>query len=412
MSTEFRKYLFILSLFLSFFLRLAGQEKDSSLVIIFAGDIMGHDSQINAAWDADSGYYNYEPTFRHIRDYITSADIAVGNLEVTLAGPPFKGYPQFSSPDELAIEAKRAGFDVMITANNHALDRGEEGFLRTLYMLDSLNFFRAGTYRDSAERASFHPLILEKNSIRIALLNYTYGTNGLKIPAPREINRIDTARIRMELLKAQTADPDFIIVCMHWGTEYERDENKVQQQLADFILGLGADAIIGSHPHVVQPVKFYGFSEDSVACKPVVYSLGNFVSNQRTQYREGGIVAELHLSKTDSITLLDSLAYLPYYVWREDEKAGKYTFRVMPVSLYEAQPDSFEMSPGEIYRLNRFAKDTREHLEEIRESGFYLESEVGSRKSEDDSHEPTVSTKGSDVQENEDSTGTATGSNN
>ncbi len=165
----------------------------SSVTIVFAGDIMGHDTQIEGALDSISGTYNYKPTFQYISNYITDADIAVANLEVTLAGPPYSGYPQFSSPDELAEEIKEAGFDILVTANNHALDRGEAGLKRTLDMLDSLGFYRAGTYRDSIEQASIHPLIIEKNSIRIALLNYTYGTNGLKIKPPLRINRIDTA---------------------------------------------------------------------------------------------------------------------------------------------------------------------------------------------------------------------------
>ena len=227
-----------------------------SLTIVFAGDIMGHDTQIEGAWDSTTQSYNYEPVFRYISDYISDADIAIGNLEVTLGGPPYKGYPQFSSPDALAEEIKKAGFDVLVTANNHALDRGEAGFSRTLDMLDSIGFFRAGTYHDSLEQANIHPLIIEKNSIRIALLNYTYGTNGLKIDMPYIINRIDTSLISRDIDKAKMANPDLIIVFIHWGNEYEREENVTQKKLAAFILSKGVDAIIGSHPHVVQPIRF------------------------------------------------------------------------------------------------------------------------------------------------------------
>lgn len=343
----------------------------NNLVLLFAGDIMGHDTQIVGAYDDATGIYNYEPTFRYISDYISSADIAIGNLEVTLAGPPYKGYPQFSSPDELLIEAKAAGFDVLINANNHALDRGVDGFNRTLNMLDSLQMLRAGTYRDSSEMDKFHPLIIEKNNIRLAILNYTYGTNGLKIPAPYIVNRIDKSRIKADLEKAKLASSDYIIVCIHWGKEYERVENSEQAELADFIFNMGADAIIGSHPHVVQPIKFLTLPGDSITKFPVVYSLGNFVSNQRAQYKDGGIVAELHISKSADTLQLDSLLYLPYWVWREDNSNGKSTFYVLPVARYESDTSAYNLTPGDIYRMKRFARDTRMHLSEGMESGFY-----------------------------------------
>ena len=238
-------------------------------------------------------------------------------------------------------------------------------------MLDSIGFFRAGTYHDSLEQANIHPLIIEKNSIRIALLNYTYGTNGLKIDMPYIINRIDSSLISRDIDKAKMANPDLIIVFIHWGNEYEREENVTQKKLAAFILSKGVDAIIGSHPHVVQPIRFLSVDGDTMNTHPVVYSLGNFVSNQRAQYKDGGIVAELHISKIGQETRFDSINYLPYWVWRQDRPDGKSTFYVLPVAKYESNPDAFELLPGDVYRLNRFARDTREHLKNIRESSYY-----------------------------------------
>jgi len=352
------------------------QAFDTNLVtIVFAGDIMGHDAQIKGAFDSISKVYNYEPTFRYISDYITSADIAIGNLEVTLAGPPYKGYPQFSSPDDLVVAAKNAGFDILVTANNHALDGGVKGFVRTLDILDSLSIYHAGTYRDSIEQAVIHPLIIEKNTIRIALLNYTYGTNGLKIKSPYRINRIDTAMMSFEIEKAKLANPDFIIVFIHWGNEYEREENINQKKFAEFMLQKGVDVIIGSHPHVVQPICLLSLPGDTLNIFPVVYSIGNFVSNQRAQYKDGGIVAELHLSKIGQNAKFDSINYLPYWVWRQDRVDGKSTFYVLPVTKYELIPEVFDLLPGDIYRLNRFASDTREHLKNISESGYYRRNE-------------------------------------
>lgn len=360
----------IILLFLFGYLNSFAQQNDTSrLKLVFAGDIMGHDAQINSAWDIQNNTYDYEPTFRYISEYIQHADIAVANLEVTLAGPPYKGYPEFSSPDELAGAASNAGFNVFLQANNHALDRGQSGFKRTIAILDSLNMLHTGTFMNDSIKNKFHPLILEKNNIRIALLNYTYGTNGLTIPEPFIINRIDTLQIRKDLEKAKLADPDFIIVTIHWGNEYERYENHYQQDLAQHILSYGADAIIGSHPHVVQPVKLF-YDSDSSSFNIVVYSLGNFVSNQREQYKDGGIVFEIILAKTSGDTYVEDYSYLPYWVHRED-LSEKSTFYVLPVRLFENNEVLFELKDYDLYKITRFANDTRKHLGAAPESNFF-----------------------------------------
>jgi poly-gamma-glutamate capsule biosynthesis protein CapA/YwtB (metallophosphatase superfamily) len=343
----------------------------SSLTIIFAGDIMGHDEQISGAWNETTKSYDYEPTFRYIRPFIEQADIAIANLEVTLAGPSYSGYPQFSSPDALAEAAYEAGFDVMIQANNHALDRDKKGFERTLNVLDTLKLIHTGTFRNAGERELNYPLILQKNSIRIALLNYTFGTNGLVISSPCIINRIDTTHIKNDLQKAFLANPDFIVVTIHWGEEYQRVENRQQQQLASFLFRNGADAIIGSHPHVIQPVrKYYPDPIDSSVYNIAVYSLGNFVSNQRAQYKDGGIVFSLKLTKSPAGTQLSDYNYLPYWVYRVD-LTGKSTFYVLPVDLYFNNEAFFNLSYDDKHKITRFSEDTRKHLQGVPENGFF-----------------------------------------
>lgn len=344
----------------------SSQTSDTSRVsLLFAGDIMGHNEQITGARDTSNGTYNYEPTFRFVKPVIEQADIAIANLEVTLAGPPFSGYPQFSSPDALAVAAKDAGFDVLIQANNHALDRGAAGFRRTIRVLDSLQIPHTGTFIDSTDRRLHYPLILEKNNMRIALLNYTYGTNGLEIPPPFIINRIDTDIISRDLIKARQAAPDYVIVTVHWGLEYERLANAQQKKLAAFMLSHGADVIIGSHPHVVQPVELI-YRADSSVNQLVVYSLGNYVSNQRAQYKDGGIMFNLKLLKTSSGTRIDQYSYIPSWVYRKD-MVGRSTFYILPVSMYEQDSDIIELKDYDQYKLSRFATDTREHLKNIPE---------------------------------------------
>lgn len=343
----------------------------SALTLVFAGDIMGHDEQISGAWDEETQAYNYEPIFRYVRPFIEQADIAIGNLEVTLAGAPYSGYPEFSSPDELAKASAAAGFDVMIQANNHALDRGKKGYERTLSTLDTISLIHTGTFRDADDRDRNYPLILEKNDIRIALLNYTYGTNGLVIPPPFIINRIDTHQIHLDLQKARLAMPDFVIVTIHWGDEYQRVENVQQRELASFLFRHGTDAIIGSHPHVVQPVRrFYADASDSSKFNVVVYSLGNYISNQRAQYKDGGIMFFMKLSKTRSGTVLAEYSYLPCWVWRT-ELSGKYAFHILPVDLYNRNASLISMPDTDRSKINRFYEDTKEQLKGIPESVFY-----------------------------------------
>jgi hypothetical protein len=336
---------------------LSAQEA-STLTLLFAGDIMGHDTQIESARQMGEGDYDYSTCFRYVRPYISAADIAIGNLEVTFAGAPYKGYPAFSSPDALALALKEAGFDVLVNANNHAIDRGKAGVERTLDVLDSLGIIQTGVFRDSAERTSEYPLIIEKNNIRLALLNYTYGTNGIRVTPPNIVNYIDTALVRKDLEKAATARPDFTIVLMHWGLEYERTENDQQKELAQFLLAHGADAIIGSHPHVVQPIRLHDG-------KLVVYSKGNMISNQRKRYTDGGILVDITLEKTNR-TRLKTYSYLPTWVHKAKTTKGV-AFSLVPAAVDSTWYPVLMITPDDASAMNTFLEDTRENLEGVPE---------------------------------------------
>ena len=157
--------------------------------LLFFGDIMGHSGQINSAQQAD-GSYDYEPTLKYIEPAFRSADIVVGNLEVTLAGPPYTGYPAFSSPDALAYAYKNAGVNFLVTANNHSYDRGQKGMERTLDVIEGMYFNYTGTFKDSTDFRENNPRMIEINGIRLAILNYTYGTNGIVVRQPNIVNHI------------------------------------------------------------------------------------------------------------------------------------------------------------------------------------------------------------------------------
>lgn len=352
------------------------QEDSSVLRILFAGDIMGHSPQIEAAWNRDSGKYVYDSCFIYVKPILESADLAIGNLELTFAGPPFTGYPRFSSPDALSSALKNAGFDVLCTANNHAADRGYEGLCRTLKVLDSTGFLHTGTFRSIAERDSLYPLMIRSKGINLALLNYSYSTNGMPFPEPGFLNLIDTACIRKDLDRAKQKNPDIIIACMHWGEEYQRYPSFGQRQLAGFLFKHGVNVIIGSHPHVVQPIELITDSTAAIYGRPVIWSLGNFISNQRDRYRNGGIMVWLEVRK-DSIARISALEWIPVYVHRKPPGKGQRYFLIPPMKTVDSINEEYPMisDSQEKERMLQFFLDCREHLMGIPEK--VLHSEFG-----------------------------------
>lgn len=336
--------------------------------IIFAGDMMGHMPQINAAYVDSSKGYNYLPVFEYILPEIQSANLAIANLEVPLAGKPYSGYPQFSSPDELAYNLKQAGFDLLITANNHAVDRGSKGLIRTLNVLDSAGLMHTGTFRDPADKAKRNPFMLTIDGFHLAILNYTYGTNGLKADKPVLVNYIDTAAIRRDIHKSYELGAGFVIVTLHWGIEYQREQNPEQTKLAKFIAKCGAGAIIGSHPHVVEPFAILTASKsDTARAIPVIYSMGNFVSNQRDRYRDGGILYELTLHKKDS-TIVSTEKFMPIWVYKGWSN-GKMIYRLIPPEKFTQARDSLKFGSADSTKCMEFYHDTRDLLSNLGELG-------------------------------------------
>lgn len=329
-------------------------QNDSTIRLIFIGDVMGHLPQIQSAYDSTSGKYDYTDVFSELKELFTSADYAIANLEVTMAGAPYTGYPKFSSPDALVDGLAASGVNVLVTANNHSVDRGGVGMSRTIEVLKAKNLLFTGTFLDSADWALRNPLLLNKNGIKLALLNYTYGTNGIAVPKPYIVNLIDTLSMAMDIKKAQSIGVDEIIVFIHWGNEYERLPNKQQQSLARWLMSKGVRVIIGSHPHVVQPAEF-GLTDNDYNL--VVYSLGNFVSNQRRRYCDGGIVALVELKKSNNKVIMQAGGYIP--IWVDTYFLnGKRKYKVFPVGMYEGK-SSLLLSPASDSAYRVFADDTR-----------------------------------------------------
>lgn len=345
---------FLLLFVLSAFWSVTQAQDTTRLSLLFAGDIMGHDSQIASAYNAATKQYDYTSCYQFVKPYIESVDIAIGNLELTLAGPPYKGYPVFSSPDQLALNLKAAGFDVLVTANNHSCDKGKLGIERTIEILDSFKIQHTGTFVDEASRLNDYPLLLEKNGFKLALLNYTYGTNGIPVPKPTIVNAIDTAQIASDIAKAKKSSPDFIIAFMHWGNEYQSLPNSFQKKVTDFLFKKGVALVIGAHPHVLQPMEF-----DKTQQKLVVYSLGNFVSGQRDRYKNGGAMVRVELMKTrvDSIITpsIDSVNYILQYVHRDESK----DYYIVPIPAFERDSINFIKQQLDRESAALFVKDSR-----------------------------------------------------
>jgi len=330
----------ILSLLLLSFTTVGVIAQDTTRIsLLFAGDVMGHDSQIASAYNAGTKTYDYTPCFQFMKPYIESVDVAIANLEVTLAGPPYKGYPEFSSPDALATTLKDIGFDALVTANNHCVDRGKQGLERTIAVLDSFEIAHTGTFVDTVNRLNDSPLIIEKNGFKLALLNYTYGTNGIAVPKSNVVNLLDTAIMKQDIIKAKEFEPDAIIVFTHWGSEYQSLPSKKEKDITEFCFAQGVKLVIGAHPHVIQPMEWRKESNQFVA-----YSLGNFVSGQRKRYTDGGAMAYIELQKINyradsSVTTVDSAGYYLQWVYRTADMNRDYY--MLPAAKVEHDSISF-----------------------------------------------------------------------
>ena len=334
-------------------------------ILAATGDIMIHSPQITSAYRENEGRYDFYENFFYVEPYFKKADFVVGNLETTLAGEEFggySGYPLFNSPPELAAVLKKGGFDLLSTANNHTLDRGPSGVINTINNIEKAGLDFVGTARCREEREKVY--LLSKNGIRTAFLAYSYGTNGLPVPPDKDylINLIDEELISKDIFRAKnTHAADIIVVCMHWGQEYQRVPSERQKELARILIDLGADIIIGNHPHVIQPAEIVETEKSSGL---VFYSLGNFISNQRERYCDTGMIAFIKIqfepeTDTYSISLLEIEP-----TWVHKFKQGeRWKYRILPVRevLNTALPQEiFNLSPESFQRMQEALRETME----------------------------------------------------
>lgn len=299
--------------------------------IVFAGDAMQHKAQIDAA-KKSGGVYDYSGCFDAVAPYVDAADYAVVNLETPLGGAPYTGYPCFSAPDSYLDALADAGFDLMLTANNHTLDKRDKGLVRTLDRLDAAGVNHVGTYRNREERDSVLPLLRDINGFKVAFLNYTYGTNGIELRTPAVVDYIDRKLIKDDIARARERGAEIVTVCIHWGVEYELLPSRQQKELADFIVQSGADIVMGGHPHVIQPMEMRKNADGRNVL--VVYSLGNFISNMKTRDTRGGAMVKVDLSRDeDGAAVVKSADYRLVFTV---PPLGGGNFRLLPVEKCES----------------------------------------------------------------------------
>ena len=325
-------------------------QSNHTVNLLFVGDAMQHAPQITAAQQAD-GTYDYTPCFQYIEDDVRWADLAVVNLECPLGGKPYTGYPCFSAPESYAQRLKDVGFDLFLTANNHCLDRRDKGLIRTCQTLDSLGIPHIGTYRDAQERSHRLPYFVNLKGIKIAFLDYTYGTNGIPIQGDVIVDFIDQHIIADDIALARKRGADAICVNLHWGIEYQLKPVASQRTLADWLVTQGVDLIIGGHPHVVEPMEVR-YSEEYDKKVLLIYSMGNFISNQSDIDTRGGAMVKVSLRMENGHPVIVEPRYKLFFVQKPRSNGENY------VLIPEARPDLLRPdSKGEFTRFMQRTHD-------------------------------------------------------
>ncbi|GGD64644.1 CapA family protein [Paenibacillus nasutitermitis] len=330
---------------------------DSEAVWMAVGDVMMHMPQLPSSYDEKTKSYNFNPFFTKVKPLLEQGDWTIANLETPIAGKAlgYSGFPRFNSPVELASALKYAGFNVITNANNHSLDRGAQGIELTLKHLLDQGFIVKGTARSKAEAE--HLTIVEQKGIRMGLLAYTYGTNGIPLPKnqPYAVSLIDEAAIIRDIGLLRKAGTDFITISLHFGVEYQTVPNDDQKTLARKLIAAGADIIAGSHPHVLQPYETVEATNDDGTVRRglIIYSMGNFISNQRGDTKDCGVIYKVIIHKNNNTkqTRIGEIEPIPTWVYRSGVK-GAYKYSIVPLEQTIKERSLKGLSSEEYKRLN------------------------------------------------------------
>jgi len=356
--------LFILFGINSITIKTAGKPEADSLSAIrlaFVGDIMCHTPQMDYA-KVGRDSFDFKPVFREVKNFLSIPDFTFGNLETVIIGNEkgFSGYPLFSSPEELLSALKDTGFDLLFTSNNHSIDKGVNGVLKTLENLHAENLLSTGTFDSQRDRDSIR--IIDIKGIKLGILSYTYGLNGNYLPEDSKyiVNVIDTNLIKSDIAKIKERDYDAIIVYYHFGDEYSRKPSSFQKEIAAKSFEWGADIIIASHPHVIQPIEFFEKKNGKLKKGLIAYSLGNFISNQRRRYTDSGVILNLDLmknTKKDSLWIND-VSIIPTWVYKgRTEKENEFVILPSDTAMFGKLPEY--LTPADKQKMIQSFNDTK-----------------------------------------------------
>lgn len=303
-----------------------GKEKETALErpevlevsLVAAGDIMFHLPQVKEAYTEQG--YDFSMSFEKIRNLIAQSDFAIANFETTVnENKKLSGFPRFNSPPEVLEGIARVGFDLMVTANNHCMDTGVEGAENTIRLIKENGMIPLGT-GDKQNKSA----VVDVKGIKLGLLAYTTSINGLKAPEGY-VSMADTEQIKkdIEVIKGSC---DFVIVYLHTGVEYARAVRTEQLELFRAVADMGADCVLGSHPHVAQQSELYHTRGKDVL---INYSMGNFLSNQNDKYTDIGTITKLTLRKQEGVIVMAGFEVLPTYRLRYVDTDGKTKRRII-----------------------------------------------------------------------------------
>lgn len=345
------------------------EEKISTATILAVGDIMFHLPQVKSAYNEDTNSYDFTDVFKYVKPYINSSDISIANFETVTYGNDigFSGFPRFNSPVETLYALKDAGFDILNTANNHSIDRGKDGIINTIHHINSYGMKNIGTYKEPSENI----LVEDVNGIKIAFLSYSYGFNGLDSLLTEDelaymVSKIDEKKIKEEIEKAKALNSDIIVVYIHWGNEYEREPSKYQVELGRNMVNWGANIVLGSHPHVIQRSEVI---EKDGKNNFIIYSMGNFLSNQRKEsmgnkYAEDGIMVRIDLEKNilEEETLIKDIEFIPTWVRRYEED-NRIKYEILPIKDFLEDENLYiKLKEKEKLRISESFTDTMEMM--------------------------------------------------
>ncbi len=322
----------------------------AKISIMAVGDIMFHRAQIDAAYDKETKTHDFSYSYQFVKDILSSADLAIGNLECPLAGPgrPYSvaNGKSFNAPDSAAIALKEAGFDVLSTINNHSHDRRLAGLLRTIDTLREAGIVCAGTRKDADEPRFF---MTDLQGIRVGVTAYSYGDKNADYANlyARSNTQKALETIGQTVIEMREAGAEIVILFIHWGSEYQRKPTGQQTKLAHVLCEAGVDIIFGSHPHVLQPVDI--LTSESGHRTIVAYSLGNFISNQRTRfnpkfkYTEDCMILNVSVTKPfGENAYVSGVAYLPTWTMMYTS-GGKRHYTVLPIEKALAKPEAYDL---------------------------------------------------------------------